>query len=64
MYMYIYMCIYGIYMSAGGACTPPLEFFLKCSIYILIISLDAEFDEDSDSELKLELGAHPELVFE
>ena len=60
-------------MSAGGACTPPLRFLLKCSIYMcnqqyiyIIISLDAEFDEDSDSELKLEveLGAHPELVFE
>ena len=33
-------------------------------IYIVIISLDAEFDEDSDSKLLLELGAHLGSVFE
>ena len=59
-------------MSAGNLAPPPLRFLLKCSIYIYvittiytgIISLDAEFDEDSDSKLQLELGAHPQLVFE
>ena len=38
--------------------------YVFITIYTGIISLDAEFDEDSDFELKLELGAHPELVFE
>ena len=66
------MCIYAIYMSAAVACTPPLRFFLKGSIYICmfftiyvcVIILDADFDEDSDSDLRLEIGAHLDLVFE
>ena len=70
-YVYIYMYIWCIYVR-WEPCTPPLRFLLKCSIYIYvittiytcIISLDAEFDEDSDSKLQLELGAHPQLVFE
>ena len=59
-------------MSAAVACTPPLRFLLKGSIYmyfhhhiyIIIIILDADFDEDSDSDLRLEIGAHLDLVFE
>ena len=61
-----------IYMSAAVACTPPLRFLLKGSIYICmfisinidLIILDADFDEDSDSDLRLEIGAHLDLVFE
>ena len=52
-------------------CTPPTEIpsqmlyiYVITTIYTGIISLDAEFDEDSDSKLQLELGAHPQLVFE
>ena len=59
-------------MSAAVACTPPLRFLLKGSIYmyvhhhiyIYLIILDADFDEDSDSDLRLEIGAHLDLVFE
>ena len=59
-------------MSAAVACTPPLRFLLKCSIYMYVhhhiyidlIILDADFDEDSDSDLRLEIGAHLDLVFE
>ena len=32
--------------------------------YIDVITLDADFDEDSDSDLRLEIGAHLDLVFE
>ena len=61
-----------IYMSAAVACTPPLRFLLKGSIYmyvhhhiyIYLIILDADFDEDSDSDLRLEIGAHLDLVSE
>ena len=70
-YVYIYMYIWCIYVR-WEPCTPPLRFLLKCSIYICNHhyiymhhqSIDAEFDEDSDSKLQLELGAHPQLVFE
>ena len=57
-------------MSAGNL-APPTEIYSQMfhiyviiTIYTGIISLDAEFDEDSDSKLLLELGAHPQLVFE
>ena len=65
----ILICIYDIYMSAAVACTPPLRFLLKGSIYMythhhIYIILDADFDEDSDSDLRLEIGAHLDLVFE
>ena len=69
MYMYIY--IYMVYICPLGCLHPSTEIpsqmfhiYIISTIYILIISLDAKIDEDSDSELKLELGAHPELVFE
>ena len=32
--------------------------------YIYLIILDADFDEDSGSDLRLEIGAHLDLVFE
>ena len=65
--MYVYM----VYICPLGTLHPPTEIpsqmfhiYVITTIYTGIISLDAEFDEDSDSKLQLELGAHPQLVFE
>ena len=62
--------IYHIYVR-WEPCTPPTEIpsqtfhiYVIITIYTGIISLDADFDEDSDSDLRLEIGAHLDLVFE
>ena len=60
----VYICPLGTLHTSTEIPSQMFHIYVIITIYTGIISLDAEFDEDSDSKLQLELGAHPQLVFE